>query len=406
MRIRQAVMMAAYMASITISAGTSWAEDLDKQRCPKPAEFALVFSFGYGSDTMPQEDARFDELLTKIKAAGFNVVHCTYTKKRLELCKNRGVKMMLDLLAPAVHHVYKSPNKARAVCEKLRGNPDVWGYNIWNDPFAKSGEGRRRDVNTVREWDPTHPAYSGTYRTEGMSHLVNADILGYYDFHWKRGRDQHLQHLMAYLNWARQRNAWCYTWLAAKSGEPGKGNYNRSLWSANTGIACGLKGILWFLGTEMMDVKTFQWTAAGADIKRVNQEILPMAREIAILGLPTAIYSTPITRTANNEPFLNSKQEMMPPGLENQAFPKDLWIQPARGELVLGLFKDAQGRESAFVANHNAYAEQQVVLRLAKPAKVSVFDCKQGDWHSLEVSDGTVRFVLSPAGGELLRFEP
>ena len=131
------------------------------------------------------------------------MVHCTYTEKRLDLCKKHGVKMMLDLLAPDVHHVYKSADKARAVCEKLRGNPNVWGYNIWNDRFAKSGERRRRDINTVRGWDPTHPAYSGTYRTEGMGHLVNADILGYYDFHWNRGRDQHFPHLMAYLNCAR-----------------------------------------------------------------------------------------------------------------------------------------------------------------------------------------------------------
>ena len=142
-RIRQVILMAAWMAGIVRLAGTSRAEDLDKQRCPKPGKFALVFSFGYGSDTMPQEDARFDELLAKIKDAAFNVVHCTYTEKRLELCKKHGVKINVDLPAPEVHHVYKSPDKERAVCEKLRGNPDVWGYNIWNDRFAKSGEGRR-----------------------------------------------------------------------------------------------------------------------------------------------------------------------------------------------------------------------------------------------------------------------
>ena len=67
---------------------------------------------------------------------------------------------------------------------------------------------RRRDVNSVRQWDATHPAYAGTYRTEGMRHLDNADVLGWYDFHWKRGLDQHFPHLLAYRGWARERDAW------------------------------------------------------------------------------------------------------------------------------------------------------------------------------------------------------
>ena len=146
----------------------------------------------------------------------------------------------------------------------------------------------------------------------------------------------------------------------------------------------------------MMDASTFQWTAAGVDITRVNQAILPMAREIAALGLPVAVYSTSITKTANNEPLPDSRKEIMPPGMENQAFPKGLWIQPAGGEFVLGLFNDGQGRESAFLANHNAYAKQHVVLRLGKPVKVSVFDRKQGDCARLEVSDGAVHFGRAP----------
>ena len=115
----------------------------------KPSEFALIFSFGYAADHMPKEDARFDDLLIKLKAAHFNVVHCPYTEKRLELCKKHGVKMMVDLLVDE-HHVYKNADKAKELCEKLRNHPDIWGYNIWNDPFGKSVEGRKRDINSVR----------------------------------------------------------------------------------------------------------------------------------------------------------------------------------------------------------------------------------------------------------------
>ena len=111
---------------------------LEKKRCPRPTEFASVFSFGYAKDEMPKEDDAIDRLLGIIKEGGFNVVHCVYTDKRLELCKKHGIKMMVDLLEEE-RHVFRSPDKAKELCERLQKNPDVWGYNIWNDPFGKSG---------------------------------------------------------------------------------------------------------------------------------------------------------------------------------------------------------------------------------------------------------------------------
>ena len=378
-------------------------EKLEKHRCPRPGEFASVFSNGYGSDLVPQEDEKFEALLIKIHEAGFNVVHCSYTEKRLELCKKQGVKMMVDLLVEQ-HHVFKNPEKAQALCAKLKDNADIWGYNIWNDQFGKTGEGRRRDVNNVRQWDPKHPAFCGTYRTSGMDHLVNADVMGYYDFHWKRGTGQHFPHLLAYSKWGRERDAWYYTWLSTSSGLPGKGNFNRNLYSANTGIACGLKGILWFLGTEMTDGKTQEWTEAGRDIIKVNKEIMPLSKELVKLGNPSAIYSTIITKTLNDEPLPDGKKEMLPPGLENNGFPKDLWIQPVSGEFVMGMFIDDRKKDVVFLANHNAYAEQKVCLKLAKAARVSLFNRNKAKWEALEATDGEYRLQLDPGGGELLRF--
>jgi len=377
---------------------------LEKQRCPRPTEFIIVFSNGYApDDEMPAEKDRFEALLKKIKDGGFNTIHCTYSDDRIALCKKHGIKMMVHLLA-AEHHVYKSPEKARAVCEKLKGNPDVWGYNIWNDGFNKTGEGRRRDVNTVRQWDPTHPAFSGTYRVDGMSHLANADAFGYYDFHWKRGIGYHFPHLLSYSKWANERDAWFYTWLATDSGLVGKGNYNRSLYSANTSIACGLKGIMWFLGTSLMDKKTQEWTEAGKDIMKVNAEILPLQKEIALLGNPKAIYSTAITKTENDKPVATDKGPVYPGGLDKNAVPKDFWLQPASGEFMFGVFSDDKKQDCVYLANHNAYAEQKVELKLSKARKVSQFNRKMGKWQDAEVKDNTVRLTLEAGGGELLRF--
>ena len=407
MRKCLAMMLAALAAALAIPGGGSAAEPkqdaaMEKQRCPRPAEFANVFSFGYAGDHMPKDDARFEALLTKLKEAGFNTIHCVYTDRRLELCKKHGLQVMVDLLAPE-HHVYKTVEATQALCEKLRGRPGVWGYAIWHDSIGKTYDGRRRDINNVRTWDPTHPAFCGTYRTYGMSHVTNADVMGYYDYHWKRGREQHFPHLLTYGKWAAERNAIFYRWVETDAGIPGKGNYSRSLYTATTSIACGLKGILWFLGTTLMDPNSLELTAAGGDITKVNQEIMPLSEKVMKLGNPVAIYSTAITKTANNEALPDGKASMMPPGLEQNGFPREFRLQPVGGEFVMGVFKAEGGADAFFLANHNAYAEQSVTLKLARTTRLSLFDGSGGRWQLLPVTDLAVTFKLGPAGGALLR---
>jgi hypothetical protein len=379
-------------------------EKLEKQRCAKPMQFALVFSLGYAADHMPVDDDKFADLLDKIKDGGFNVVHCVYTEKRLALCKKHGVQMMVDLLEEG-HHVYNAPEKAKALCEKLKDDPTLWGYNVWNDPMGKQAEGRRRDVNNVRTWDPTHPAFVGTYRTDGMKHLANAELLGYYDFHWKRGLPQHFGHLLAYNGWAREREAWFYSWLSATSGQAGKGNFNRCLWSANTSIACGLKGIIWFLATDLMDVDKVEWTERGRDILKVQKEIAPLCAELAKLGNPKHIWSTPITRSANNEALPEGQTDAMPAGLEKSRFPDDGWLQPVKGEFIVGVLDESDKAKTIFIANHNAYAEQEVVLKIKGLAGASRFDRATSKWKALDVKDGKPTFTLAAGAGELLRFD-
>ena len=46
---------------------------------------------------MPKDDGKFEDLLKKIKEAGFNTIHCPYTAERLARCKKQDVKMMVDL---------------------------------------------------------------------------------------------------------------------------------------------------------------------------------------------------------------------------------------------------------------------------------------------------------------------
>ena len=93
----------------------------------------------------------------------------------------------------------------------------------------------------------------------------------------------------------------------------------------------------------------------------------------------------------------------MPPGLENSAFPKDFALQPDGGEFVMGVFKAEGGMDAFFLANHNAYAEQSVTLKLRKAAKLSHFDGPTGRCQPLPAANHAVAPKLVPASGALLR---
>jgi serine/threonine protein kinase len=380
-------------------------EKADRLRAPKPTEFASIFALD--RNHLPEDDDTFDRIVQKLKAANFNVIYCAYSDARLNVCKKHDIKLMVDLLEPE-HHVSKSPDAAKMLCNKLRGEPAVWGYNIWNDPIGNTATLRRRDIANVREWDPTHPMFCGTERTADMEDITNADAIGFYDYHWKQDRDKHFTHLVRFASWANERDALVMRWVGAETGTPGAGNMKRARYTHSTSIACGVKGVMWFIGNRQINLKTLELTQLGKDAAEVNRCVVPLRTEIMKIGNPIAIYSTEITRTANNEALPDGKKSMMPPGLEQNSFPSYFWVEPTSGEFVCGVFKDRSDEASPdrlVIANHNAFLPQDVVLTLTTPHKVWIFSRTSAKWEPLKVQDGTVGFRLAAGGGELLKFE-
>ena len=165
---------------------------------------------------------------------------------------------------------------------------------------------------------------------------------------------------MKFLDLARKSNSFYYSWYDTTAGKAGEQNYRRCLWSANIGIACGQKGILWFLAP--MDKATLQWTPEKDDIARINRSILPMAAAIARIGNPVEVYSTGRTKDMNNAALPPDQAGKTPAGFKS--FPGDFRIQPAGGEFIMGLFSDGKD-DVVYVANHNAFAPQRVRLNFA-----------------------------------------
>ena len=75
-------------------------KDATLPRVQMPAEFALVFSFGYVTDWMPKDPVVFERTLEHMKRTGINTIHCKYTDWRLKLCERHGIMMMIDLTVP------------------------------------------------------------------------------------------------------------------------------------------------------------------------------------------------------------------------------------------------------------------------------------------------------------------
>jgi len=387
-------LLSAVLAATTVARAEEGTSDKPKRR---PKEFAIIYNMGYAGDHLPQAPDDFEKLILACKQAHYNVVLCKHTARRVEICRKHGMKIMVDLLA-CDHHVYKNPGGAKALCESLRDSDLVYAYHLWSDRVGGTVAGRNRDINNVHQWDPNHAAYVGDYHARAIGALESPDLIGYYDFHWKRlGHFRHLHRA-----WAAARKA-SVPFLKYADGAPGRigvGNYNRVLYTISTSIAFGLKGYTYHYAGGI-DTNTWKWQTLGEDLKRVNAEVAPLGPELMKIGLPTAVYSTPITKTAKDRPT-GSGAPAVPP--EFKPIPKGHWVSVTGGEAIIGLFKDDAGRDALFFANHNAYQAQPMALKFNVPVKaVSHFDRKRTEWVDLTQGGGAVRFDVPPAAGELIR---
>ena len=381
--------------------------DKKAQAKRRPKTYIAIFINGYSGDPMPKEPAQFDKLLKAITTEGhFNAVLCRYTPEREALCKKYKVLMVVDLLADG-SHVYRDPEKCEVLLKKLQGNETIVAYHLWSDKFGKTGAGRARDINNVHKWDPTHATYIGTYKNYSLGYLAKSDFVSYYDFSWKRGPHKNFPNLLSAWKAASTHDNRLGRYCETDAGLPGKGNPNRLQYIQTTSIACGLRGAMWHIGSRIMNMSSFQFNQYGKDLAKVNAYIAPMRQEIAKVGLPKAIYSTPWKTDWNHRPVPQKEgQTVMPPGLENNRFPKDFWIQPVTGEFVMGVSKyDYKDKDVVFIANHDAYGEQTIKLKLTKPAKPHIFNRKTKKYVALRVTGGAISFKLDPAGGEIILFD-
>ena len=383
------------IAAVVAPAGARAAEENSGRR---PGVFGIVFLMGYAGDNLPKDDEQFEKLVTQVKKAGYNVILCRYSDGRAKACRKHGMKIMPDLLA-GDHHVYKSPDGAKALCRKLRNNDVVYGYHLWSDRIGGSAKGRNRDAGNVHKWDPKHAAYVGSYRARALSELKGPDLIGYYDFHWRRGG--HWRHLFRALEAARKIDARFLRYCQPDPGRIGVGNVNRVQYTIATSLAFGLKGYMFHYTGRELDRKTFALKPLGKDLAKVNTTIAALGPELMKIGNPAAVFSTPITKTAKDRP--TGKDKPIVPA-EFKPIPAGHWFQVAKGEAIVGVFQDRDKRDVLVFANHNAYKQQTMQLR-TKTGTVSRFDPATAKWVALKPAGKAVTFEVGPAGATLIRVD-
>ncbi|MCE9555109.1 MAG: hypothetical protein K8T91_17300 [Planctomycetes bacterium] len=368
-----------------------------------PTEYAFTLSKPYGeADRFTTDPKAFENLLINMKKSGFNCIHCPYRDWRLELCRKHDVKMMLDLLAwkGDINTDFRRPEQRvnlKPIMEKLRGDKAVWGYNIWNEKLSWFGctDGKNIDecITMLKEWDPTHPIWMGTYQViYANAPKAKPGVHAYYDYPWERGFVWHFAGLNWYRNYVPTQDGVFGSWQLVS-------NYNRNSYSVNTSIAFGQKVVLWFIDGPFDEQGNVNPKDRSFHYVKIGQEMHKLYPEIGKIGRPNQVYSTQTTKWQDGK----DKPKDIPWRLE--AFPADFWFQVRGGEAVVGFFKYPDGADAVWIANHNAYGPQQMSFTVAGDdgAKVELFDRENGGWKELAKKDGAYGFDLRTAGGDLVR---
>ena len=249
----------------------------------------------------------------------------------------------------------------------------------------------------LKEWDPTHPIWMGTYQLiYANAPKSEPGVHAYYDYHWQRGFHWHFAALQWYRGYVPSQDGYMGRWMLGS-------DYNRNSYTLNTSIAYGLKVVIWFIGGPFDDKGDIDPKHRFYHLVKVGQEMHNLYGEIGKIDRPVEVFSTPTTKDHENKDKATDVPWRIAP------VPEDYWFQVRKGEVVFGVFKYPTGEDAIYVANHNAFALQSMAVELLKKpgeeaVAVEILNRTTGAWDKMEAGkDSLYTFDLRAAGGELLR---
>jgi len=354
------------------------------------------FIYGWRAPKIDGAEAR----IKAMAEAGFTVVNAS--EEEVPVVARHGVRAMVTTKDPAV-------------AARLSSNPAVWGYHLGDEPFPEAvfagigAEFRRFEQAAPRQVPfvnmlSTTGEFLRAYMADARPSLLSFD---YYQWWW--GSDRYFEKLEQFREAAVRAGvplAACFEVSANPGVEWGDttrlpDNDRRLRQSVYTSLAYGVTGIEWFHSDMVFESGAL--TPAGRDVAAINREIAPLGRALAGLRPVDVFHTAPL-----------------PAG--TRSLPKEHWVQAIPEErgagVVLGMFRDAEGRDYAMVANRDYREAQTVVMKLQskwlgiapwytpKQYKYAVdrFDRVKGNWTSVASSSSVgFSYVIPAAEAELFR---
>ena len=367
------------------------------QPAPPPAA-GTFWIYAWRAPNIDGTDARAKALA----AAGFTVTDAS--PDELDAIAAHGLKAMV-------------PTKDPAVAARLAGHPAVFGYHLGDEPFPETVfAGIGRQFRAFEQAAPRHVPFVNMLSTTGeflRAYMREArpSLLSFDYYQWWWGSDRYFEKLEQFREAAVGAGvplAACFEVSAHPGVEWGDtsrlpDNDRRLRQSVYTSLAYGVTGIEWFHGDMVFRAGDGALTPVGADVAAINREILPLGRELARLRSVDVYHTVPL-----------------PAG--TRSLPKEHWVQAIpedRGAgVVLGMFRDAEGRDYAMVANRDYRESQTVVMKLQSkwlgiapwytPKQftyaVERFDRATGAWTKVASSSSVgFSYVIPAAEAELFR---
>jgi hypothetical protein len=163
-------------------------------------------------------------------------------------------------------------------------------------------------------------------------------------------------------------------------GPPPADNEARVRHSVYSALAYGAKGIQWWA-----------WRPESQDCAKINAELKVLGPELVKLQSVGVFHTAPL-----------------PP--QTTLLPTDGWVQSPTEQLLLGLFKNPEGKDFILAANRDWKQAHTATLNFAKSVKnIEMLDTQTGHWAKMNLADSgsrkTLQHDFAPGNGILLRVE-
>ncbi len=343
-----------------------------------------------------------DQSMALIADAHFNLAVVEEGRHALDLAQKHGLKALINdprIMAKRVGDAGFA-EELSAVTSDYRDHPALWGYFITDEPNAsqfdnlaaihrellKHDAARVPFINLFPTYASPQQLGTDTYEqhVDAFMRTVKPKVLSYDHYALMQNgiRPDYFENLEIIRRAGLKYNTpFVYVLLSVPHFSYRDPSESDLRWQINTALAYGAQGIVYFTYVSPPETKDFEgWgeaivtgdgkpTPRYDQVKRINAEVRVLGKVLATLT-STAVYHTePVPQGAVGLPTT------------------DLVSSIAGGELVIGHFRNDQGRRYILFTNRNPQADADVSITFSTRVKLAEVRPDSGELQTLETAN-------------------